>query len=139
MTVGPSSKDQPSLCHRFVKKVCLNTVKDKRDSRDLYTPEARLEKVHFSLGRTEKHCLTLGSDLARQLDRSHPNTEIPLIHLSGLLQAAFSICLRIALDSITDQLPLRCHDETSEPLLQPRAPEEDREEIEKENQRHSRC
>lgn len=55
VTIGPSSKRSlRTSCHRFVKKVCLNTVKDKRDLRDLFTPEACLDKVRFSLGQNRK-------------------------------------------------------------------------------------
>lgn len=52
--------------------------------------------------KTFKSC-----DLARRLDLSALNSEIPLIHLAILQQTAFSIGLKISMDSKISQLLLR--------------------------------
>lgn len=49
---------------------------------------------------------------ARQLHCQGFNTELSLIRLPNLQQKAFSIGLQTAWDSITNQLPLRCHKKT---------------------------
>lgn len=55
--------------------------------------------------------------LARQLGRTDFNSEISLTHLARLKHRAFSISLKTALDSKTNQLPSRCDKDRKHLLL----------------------
>lgn len=86
-------------------KKLLNTSKNKRFLWVSHSPPT--ETGEMLLTMLICICFTKTRNFAQQPDCADFNPEIELVHLTNLLQTAFSIGLKISGDYVTNQLPLR--------------------------------